>query len=75
MMTFDNGKEFSRHMELSKTLGLSCYFFNPYFSWERGLNEHTSGLLRQFFPKQTNFKIIESEALAKAVALISLTPV
>jgi transposase, IS30 family len=73
-MTFDNGKEFSRHAEISEMLKISCYFANPYHSWERGLNEHTNGLLRQFFPKQTNFKIVEPEALAKAVTLINHRP-
>jgi transposase, IS30 family len=73
-MTFDNGKEFSRHAEISEVLTISCYFANPYHSWERGLNEHTNGLLRQFFPKQTNFKIVEPEALAKAVTLINDRP-
>jgi transposase, IS30 family len=73
-MTFDNGKEFSGHAELSKKLGLLCYFANPYHSWERGLNEHTNGLLRQFFPKQTNFKIVKPEALEKAVILINKRP-
>lgn len=73
-MTFDNGKEFSGHIELSQTLGLPCYFANPYHSWERGLNEHTNGLLRQFFPKQTNFRIVKPEALAKAVTLVNHRP-
>lgn len=73
-MTFDNGKEFSGHVELSQKLGISCYFANPYHSWERGLNEHTNGLLRQFFPKQTNFKIVKPEALEKAVTLINNRP-
>jgi transposase, IS30 family len=73
-MTFDNGKEFSRHAEISETLKISCYFANPYHFWERGLNEHTNGLLRQFFPKQTNFKIVEPEVLAKAVTLINHRP-
>ena len=40
-------------------------------SWERGLNEHTNGLLRQFFPKQTNFRIVKPEALEKAVMLMN----
>jgi IS30 family transposase len=73
-MTFDNGKEFSGHAELSNKLDISCYFANPYHSWERGLNEHTNGLLRQFFPKQTNFKIIKPESLEKAVVLINKRP-
>ena len=73
-MTFDNGKEFSGHAELSQKLGLSCYFANPYHSWERGLNEHTNGLLRQFFPKKTDFKTVEPETLTKAVTLINERP-
>jgi transposase, IS30 family len=70
-MTFDNGKEFSGHRTLAATFGLSCFFANPYHSWERGLNEHTNGLLRQFFPKGTNFKIVKPEALKIAVDLIN----
>lgn len=73
-MIFDNGKEFSGHAELSQKLNLSCYFANPYHSWKRGLNEHTNGLLRQFFPKQTNFRIVKPEALEKAVELINKRP-
>jgi IS30 family transposase len=69
--TSDNGKEFSRHEELSQALSASFYFANPYHSWERGLNEHTNGLLRQFFPKGTNFKIVKSEDVQRVVKLIS----
>jgi IS30 family transposase len=53
-ITFDNGKEFSKHVELSRVLQTTCYFANPYHSWERGLNEHTNGLIREFFPKKMN---------------------
>jgi transposase, IS30 family len=70
-MTFDNGKEFSGYQTLAQTLGVSCFFANPYHSWERGLNEHTNGLLRQFLPKRTNFKIVKLEALKYAVDLIN----
>jgi transposase, IS30 family len=73
-MTFDNGKEFSGHRKLSETLEVSCFFANPYHSWKRGLNEHTNGLLRQFFPKGTNFKIVKPEALKIAVDLINHRP-
>ena len=73
-MTFDNGKEFSGHQTLAKALGLRCFFANPYHSWERGLNEHTNGLLRQFFPKGTNFKIVKPQALQWAVDLINHRP-
>ena len=53
-ITFDNGKEFSKHEEITKKTGLSCYFATPYHSWERGLNEHTNGLVRQYCPKGSN---------------------
>jgi IS30 family transposase len=72
--TCDNGKEFSGHVELSRVLLASFYFATPYHSWERGLNEHTNGLLRQFFPKGTNFKIVKPEEVQKAVELINNRP-
>ena len=53
-ITFDNGKEFSRHEKITSLTGLPCYFATPYRSWERGLNEHTNGLVRQYFPKKSN---------------------
>jgi transposase, IS30 family len=73
-MTFENGKEFSGHQNLAEILGISCFFANPYRSWGRGLNEHTNGLLRQFFPQGTNFKIVKPEALKNAVHLINHRP-
>lgn len=53
-ITFDNGKEFSQHENITKKTGLRCYFATPYHSWERGLNEHTNGLVRQYCPKGSN---------------------
>ena len=50
-LTYDNGKEFAHHQEISKELRCRSYFAHPYHSWERGLNENTHGLIRQFFPK------------------------
>ncbi len=73
-VTFDNGKEFTNHLAISADLGIACYFANPYHSWERGLNEHTNGLLRQFFPKGTNFKIVAQSQVDKVVALINHRP-
>lgn len=72
--TFDNGKEFSAHQQLAKELGVECYFANPYHSWERGLNEHTNGLIRQFFPKGTNFKIVKQQQVDEVVELINDRP-
>jgi IS30 family transposase len=53
--TLDNGKEFAAHKELSQALGIDVYFAHPYRSWERGLNEHTNGLIRQYLPKKIPF--------------------
>ncbi|MCP4080071.1 MAG: IS30 family transposase [Gammaproteobacteria bacterium] len=50
-LTYDNGKEFAQHQEISKELKANGYFAHPYHSWERGLNENTNGLIRQYFPK------------------------
>ena len=54
-LTPDNGKEFAYHQHIAKQLDTKVYFANPYSSWERGLNEHTNGLLRQYLPKQMSF--------------------
>lgn len=73
-LTFDNGKEFSRHEAIGAALGATCYFAKPYHSWERGLNEHTNGLLRQFFPKSTNFWTVKPEQVQRAMDLINDRP-
>ena len=54
-LTFDNGKEFDFHTQISEQLQAKSYFAHPYHSWERGLNENTNGLLRQYAPKGSNF--------------------
>lgn len=60
-LTSDNGKEFSEHEEISKKLKAGFYFCHPYRSCERGLNENTNGLIRQYFPKKTEFDKITDE--------------
>ena len=54
-LTADNGKEFAGHREVAQGLSAVFFFARPYHSWERGLNEHTNGLVRQYFPKATDF--------------------
>jgi len=54
-ITSDNGKEFAYHKQVSSALDTDFYFANPYHSWERGLNEHTNGLIRQNLPKKSEF--------------------
>lgn len=53
--TFDNGKEFADHRRMAQATNLDIYFARPYHAWERGSNESFNGLLRQFFPKGTDF--------------------
>jgi IS30 family transposase len=60
-ITADNGKEFSGHKEISKALGVDFYFAHPYSSWERGTNENTNGLIRQYLPKGTEFEPVNEE--------------
>nr|WP_281267779.1 IS30 family transposase [Suttonella indologenes] len=50
-ITFDNGKEFSRHEQIAEALNAEIFFARPYHSWERGSNENLNGLIRQFLPK------------------------
>src|SRR5271154_7455285 len=59
-ITYDNGKEFASHAEIVAALGAKSYFAKPYHSWERGLNEHTNGLVRQYFPKGTDFSTLSN---------------
>ena len=60
-ITADNGKEFALHQKISEALKISFYFAKPYHSWERGANENTNGLIRQYFPKKTDFATITDE--------------
>ena len=57
-VTYDNGKEFASHAQIATSLGALSYFAKPYHSWERGLNEHTNGLFRQYFPKGSDLSIL-----------------
>jgi IS30 family transposase len=73
-ITADNGKEFAYHVEVTKALSADVYFAPPYSSWERGLNENTNGLLRQYFPKSTNLKLVSTAEVNKAVRRLNARP-
>ena len=62
-ITSDNGKEFSFHEKIAKALDIKFYFCNPYASWERGLNEHTNGLIREYIPKKCEFDKISKKEI------------
>jgi IS30 family transposase len=64
-ITFDNGKEFAAHQDIAHALKAKIFFATPYHAWERGLNENTNGLIRDFFPKGTHFSTIANADVAK----------
>lgn len=65
--TTDRGKEFSCHERIRDTLGLPMYFADPYSYWQRGSNENANGLLREFFPKGTDFGKVSRSEIAQAL--------
>ena len=73
-ITYDNGSEFSGYDSIEEQTGMTVYFAFPYHSWERGTNENTNGLLRQFYPKKSRFDAITQEQLDKVVRLINNRP-
>lgn len=73
-ITYDNGSEFSGYDIIEKQLDMMAYFAFPYHSWERGTNENTNGLLRQFYPKKSRFDTVSQEDLDKNIILINHRP-
>lgn len=60
-ITFDNGREFAGHEEMARKLNADIYFAHPYASWERGINENTNGLIRQYLPKKMDLSEVTEE--------------
>ena len=73
-ITFDNGKEFAAHQGIAHALTAKIFFATPYHAWERGLNENTNGLIRDFFPKGTDFSMISNAEVAKVERLLNARP-
>lgn len=73
-ITADNGKEFAQHQRVAKTLKAKFFFARPYASWERGTNENTNGLLRQYFPKDRDFTTITQKEINFAVNELNHRP-
>jgi transposase, IS30 family len=73
-ITFDNGKEFAQHQTIENTLQTKCFFAKPYHSWQRGLNEHTNGLIRQYFPKQTRLDTVTMKQVQHVQHLLNQRP-
>ena len=73
-ITVDNGKEFCEHELIAKGLQTRIYFAHPYASWERGLNENTNGLVRQYFPKKYDFARFNDADLQRVEDLLNNRP-
>jgi len=73
-ITYDNGLEFAEHERVSEALELDTYFAHPYSSWERGINENTNGLIRQYFPKGTDFNDVTEEEIQHVMDRLNSRP-
>ena len=73
-ITSDNGREFAHHQQIAAKLEADFYFAHPYASWERGLNENTNGLVRQYFPKGSDFTTITDEEVEQVVQRLNHRP-
>lgn len=72
--TVDRGKEFACYSNVEKDLDIKVFFADPYSSWQRGSNENSNGLIREFYPKKTDLAVIENEELVKNLFLINNRP-
>ena len=73
-LTTDNGKEFARHKEVSALLGAPVYFAHPHSPWERGTNENTNGLIREYLPKGLDFRDVEEHDVQRVVERLNDRP-
>jgi IS30 family transposase len=73
-MTSDHGKEFANHEQIAAMLNLKFYFAHPYAAWERGTNENTNGLLRQYFPKKSDFTSVSNKKLELVMSKLNSRP-
>lgn len=72
--TVDRGKEFAGYVDIENTLNIDVYFADAYASWQRGTNENTNGLLREFYPKKFDFSPINQKELDNIVTIINNRP-
>ena len=73
-LTSDHGKEFADHQQIAELLQLDFYFAHPYAAWERGTNENTNGLLRQYFPKKHDLQSVSDQEIEQAMLRLNFRP-
>lgn len=73
-ITYDNGREFADHEGMASDLDADIYFAHPYSSWERGVNENTNGLIRQYFPKSRNLTTVTDQEIEHAMNKLNHRP-
>ena len=73
-LTYDRGKEMSEHRLFTKETQMQVYFAHPQSPWERGTNENTNGLIRQYFPKGTDFNQVSAYEIRKVQDLLNGRP-
>lgn len=73
-LTYDQGQEMAQHKLFTKETDITVYFAHPHSPWERGTNENTNALIRQFFPKGTNFNKVSKERLKEVQELLNDRP-
>jgi len=73
-ITVDNGPEFHGYKEIEAATGVKIYFANPYASWERGTNENTNGLIRQYIPKRTSMKRLTHQRCDEIASALNNRP-
>jgi len=73
-LTSDRGREFAAHEQIAERLHLKFYFAHPYAAWERGTNENTNGLLRQYFPKKQDLRVVSNKQIERAMHRLNFRP-
>ncbi len=73
-LTCDNGKEFAEHRAIAKRLQIDCYFADPYAAWQRGTNEQTNGLIRQYVPKSTDLDTVTGRDINRIMDRLNHRP-